>query len=322
MKKLPHYYLAKPDDWYCRKGAKPNQYHAQVLTAIDLNDRLPIQTPGFAFLGFACDEGVKRNDGREGARQGPKAFMEQFTGLPVRQADHLYDAGTVVCDDDLSLVQEALGTGVERLLKAGLTPLVIGGGHETAWGHYQGIEKFLGNQSLAIINFDAHFDLRPIPKDNVGTSGTPFRQIAMKCKKGKKAFDYYCFGIQQNANTKSLFSTAKKLNVEYVLAETMHQRGAEYFIPLIEKIADEHDAIYLSICMDVFSASIAPGVSAVQPFGLMPMQVLPLLKAIASTKKVVSMDIVELAPKYDIHSQTSKLAAYLAAELINFLSFN
>ena len=53
--------------------------------------------------------------------------------------------------------------------------IVIGGGHETAWGHFQGLAH--PNKDIAILNFDAHFDLRPLINGQLGSSGTPFRQI-------------------------------------------------------------------------------------------------------------------------------------------------
>ena len=57
-----------------------------------------------------------------------------------------------------------------------MTPIIFGGGHETAYGHYLGVRKYIGEDaSLGIINIDAHFDLRPY--DEQPSSGTMFKQI-------------------------------------------------------------------------------------------------------------------------------------------------
>ena len=74
--------------------------------------------------------------------------------------------------------------------------------------------------------------------------------------------------------------------------------------------------LYVSICMDVFNGAIAPGVSAPAPLGLMPWHILPILNQLLSSKKVVSIDIVELSPPFDRDCQTARLASSIAAEVI------
>ena len=77
------------------------------------------------------------------------------------------------------------------------------------------------------------------------------------------------------------------------------------------------DYIYLSICLDVLAECYAPGVSAPQPLGLSPWQVIPLLKYIMQSGKVISLDIAELSPPLDQEQKTARLAALIIAELLN-----
>ena len=94
-----------------------------------------------------------------------------------------FDAGNIVCaDGDLETSQLALGEVVTILLENGIKPIVIGGGHELAWGHYQGIADAFPQKNLGIINFDAHFDMRPLLAYDQGSSGTPFLQIAKRMR--------------------------------------------------------------------------------------------------------------------------------------------
>ena len=72
--------------------------------------------------------------------------------------------------------------------------------------------------------------------------------------------------------------------------------------------------------MDVFSSSIAPGVSAPQACGLQTWHVIPLLRLIAQSGKVLSFDIAELAPPYDRDKQTASLAARLLWEYLHYRS--
>jgi formiminoglutamase len=73
----------------------------------------------------------------------------------------------------------------------------------------------------------------------------------------------------------------------------------------------------MSICLDVFSAAVAPGVSASQPLGVMPWDIISFVRQLASSGKVVSCDIAELSPRYDVDHQTAKLAAILIYEFIH-----
>ena len=110
--------------------------------------------------------------------------------MPVHRTLNLYDAGDIICDgDNLENAQIALAHMVASLLRSQYFPIVLGGGHETAWGHYLGIHEALGPSKLAIVNFDAHFDLREQAR---GSSGTTFKQIADH----HAAFDYTVIGIQ------------------------------------------------------------------------------------------------------------------------------
>lgn len=299
--------------WQGRRDISGSPHYLyQVIRALDLSkEENPLN--GIALLGFASDEGVIRNQGRAGAKDGPLAIKKALAQCPLHTDKIIYDAGEIVVKNgDLKSAQNELGEAVAILLRLGLFPIILGGGHETAWGHYQGIEKHLTKAQLNIINFDAHFDIRDIPKDEIGTSGTPFQQIAQRRLGQKLNFDYHCIGIQEFSNTKALFDAAKTLNINYVLASEIYQ-GTLIVDKLIDEIIRQDIPIYLSLCLDVLGAGYAPGVSAPQALGLTPWQLIPSLKKLARCNRLLSVDIVELNPHFDIDNHTAKLAAQLLA---------
>ncbi|KPC99632.1 Formimidoylglutamase [Geobacillus sp. BCO2] len=103
-----------------------------------------------AFIGFACDEGVRRNQGRQGAKEAPAAVKAALARLPwhLPEGAAAYDAGDVVCvDGHLEQSQAELGIAIARLLQHNMAPIVIGGGHETAYGHYLGVREALGTDA-------------------------------------------------------------------------------------------------------------------------------------------------------------------------------
>ena len=270
-------------------------------------------------LGFACDEGVKRNYGHPGASAGPEQIRCIFKNLP--RPDHskhsVLDAGDIICPDtDLELAQSQLAGLTRQIVEKNYIPVLLGGGHETAWGHFQGLLPGLSTQkSLGIINFDAHFDLRPL-ENQKAHSGSPFRQILSRCKEDGIPCRYNVLGVQEHANSKSLYAYFSDHGSKYLSAETMFQQNLAELFQFVSQILDENDQIYLSICMDVFSSSVAPGVSAVQPEGIFPFQVQPLIRQIAKSGKLSSAEIVEFCPKRDINDSTGKLAASLLSTIL------
>jgi formiminoglutamase len=285
-----------------------------------MHQPIPEQTqPAFAFIGFCCDAGVRRNLGRAGAADGPGAIRHMLAKFPIQRTDVIcYDAGDITChDDQLEGAQEALAEAVSHLLHRHITPIVFGGGHEIAWGHYQGIAKTVGQKQLGIVNFDAHFDMRPLLPSNHGSSGTPFLQIAEAHKAANRHFDYNCIGIQPAGNIRQLFDTAKSYETHMLFADDIHHGHMDQCISFLDRIIADNQIIYLSLCLDVFSSAYAPGVSAPQPLGLTPWQLLPLVRKLASSGKVLTYDVAELAPVYDVDQHTAKLAANFIYDIIH-----
>lgn len=307
--------------WVGRHDAPANTCVFQVIKPCDIRNVMPKRETEltFALLGFACDAGVKRNSGRIGAKEGPDMIRRALAAAPIkRSAVTLYDVGNLICvDDQLEAAQTALSEVVALLLARGITPIVLGGGHELAWGHYQGIANAFCDRSLGIVNFDAHLDMRPLLPSNQGSSGTPFLQIANDCNNKKRAFDYTCIGLQPMGNSALLEDTAATHHVKAIYADQLHEQGLEASRQLLHDVINRCQSLYVSICLDVFAAPFAPGVSAPQVLGLMPWQVIALLRALAQSKKVVSYDLAEFCPAFDIDSRTAKLAANLIYEIIH-----
>lgn len=272
-----------------------------------------------ALLGFCSDEGVRLNQGRIGAKEGPLALRQSLANYPLHGKAitmELLDMGDILCPkDQLAQAQMILGKALQNLVQQNIFTIVLGGGHETAFGHYLGLKEQWGDRNLAIVNFDAHFDMRPLLHQQHPTSGTPFLQIAQLRHQAKQNFDYYCVGINAYRNTQALFETAHQWHVKYLTCDEIYS-SQEYATLFLNNIIQKHDVIYVSICLDVFAGSIAPGVSSVSPYGLFPWQVIPLLRQLALSQKVIALDVVELAPCYDKGNLTANLGALLIAEFL------
>ena len=127
-----HHWQGRDDS--ASEGSTALRWHQQVLPCA------PASAAGNVLIGFCSDEGVRRNAGRIGAAAGPEACRHALANLAWHGTDPVYDAGDVVCaGEQLEAAQAALGKQIAQLLNDGQRPLVIGGGHEVAWGTWQGV---------------------------------------------------------------------------------------------------------------------------------------------------------------------------------------
>jgi len=267
----------------------------------------------FGLIGFSSDEGVQRNKGRIGAAAAPDLIRQQLANLPVHQAMTIADYGNVVCEDGLlEQAQAQLAAGVEASLLKGELPIVLGGGHEVAFGSFSGLFQYLAkhepNKQIGIINFDAHFDLRAAER---ASSGTPFLQAAQLSEQNAKPFHYLCIGVAKHANTKILFETADRLKCEYIFDREVQMLQIETLLKKVNQFIAKVDYLYITIDLDVFSSSIAPGVSAPAVNGIDLTVFNALLDAIKNSGKIKVFDVAECNPIFDLDNKTAKLAAYI-----------
>lgn len=318
-----HYRVPNKENWGGRSdGGAASRFH-EIIKPISLLEPMPKSHKStYALLGFACDEGVKRNQGRAGAVSGPSVFRTVAGGMPRHGAYEIVDAGDILCvDGELEEAQANLAGAVFQLLNHRYVPILIGGGHEIAFGQWIGISEFLLVNEvvprLGIINFDAHLDLRE-PLDGKGNSGTSFFQIKQLGGQKGMPFSYLPIGIQRSANTDILFRTAENWGVNPILAEEMDK---DQSMTEITNFLRGVDWVYLTICLDVFSSAVAPGVSAPSPLGISPQAgFLHILRSILSSGKVISCDIAELNPNHDVSNSTAKLAASICWEIMEYFS--
>lgn len=321
-----YYKKMNPNHWQGRVDSEENfeafRWH-QWVKELDLSEGnlQPVTGTAFAFLGFQSDEGILRNKGRQGARKGPVSIRKELSNLPCyfKKEVQLFDAGDLVCiDGELEKCQQALADAVQKILSLNLFPIVLGGGHETALGHYLGIEKYLhslGKKGPGIFNIDAHFDIRPYPEG--GSSGSMFRQIADHVEEIGESFSYFCAGIQKQSNTIDLFKTAERLGVEHILGKDLVESKQEKTKKKIDKYIKEQEHIYFTICSDAFSTAFAPGVSAAQPLGVDPEIAIKIIKQLMRSKKVISFDVAEVSPRFDQDDITASLVKTLIFTVVN-----
>ncbi|HFG0230814.1 TPA: arginase family protein [Streptococcus pyogenes] len=314
-----YYHSGIDDDLYTAKWG-------MVMTFLDLNDSslTPFEGTHFALIGFKSDKGVYINNGRVGAVESPAAIRTQLAKFPWHLGNQVmvYDVGNIDGPNrSLEQLQNSLSKAIKRMCDLNLKPIVLGGGHETAYGHYLGLRQSLSSSDdLAVINMDAHFDLRPY--DQTGpNSGTGFRQMFDDAVADKRLFKYFVLGIQEHNNNLFLFNfVAKSKGIQFLTGQDIYQMGHQKVCRAIDRFLEGQERVYLTIDMDCFSVGAAPGVSAIQSLGVDPNLAVLVLQHIAASGKLVGFDVVEVSPPHDIDNHTANLAATFIFYLVQIMA--
>ncbi|MFS0781818.1 formimidoylglutamase [Bacillus sp. 1P06AnD] len=294
----------------------PSDRYHQKVQMLDLTGRIDTKDTRrhFAIIGFECDEGVRRNKGTIGAAEAPPSIKQALAKLPFPFFDsvNILDAGSVQCENQhMEEAQSALADVYKTLSLHNITPIILGGGHETVYGHYLGVRKAYGeNASIGILNLDAHFDMRSYKETT--SSGTMFKQILDQ----DNHTAYMPVGIQKHGNTIALFQRAEQYKCEYILEEEITSQSLSVSLEKIRCFCSANDHILLTLCMDVINVKDAPGVSAPSPFGLNAKIIRSFIQEALKQGNVVSFDICETNPKLDCDNRTVHLAALYVAEYI------
>jgi formiminoglutamase len=266
-------------------------------------------------IGFPCDEGVRRNGGRPGAARAPDAirsFLYRLTAWDGHAAVDLaelgfLDLGNVRVGSDLEQAQRRLGDAVAGALQAGAVPVVLGGGHETTFGHFLGYAR--AELDLAIVNVDAHLDVRPYPAG--GHSGSPFRQAMEHPQRPLRPGRYAVLGArgQSVARGHAEFVARQQGRVHWLPDTPPAEWLSTAFAAELDRVRADAGALLLSVDADAFRQADVPGTSAPSPVGLAGDDWPRLAYRAGSEPEVRSIDLVEVNPAFDTDGQTARWAA-------------
>jgi formiminoglutamase len=264
-------------------------------------------------VGFPQDEGVRRNHGRAGAAQAPDAIrywlyrLTPWDGLTDTDLTRRppVDAGNLRMEGNLEETQQALAEVVGGILHRGGVPVVLGGGHETALGHYLG--HVLSGQAVAIVNLDAHLDVRP-HRSGMGHSGSPFRQAMVNPQLPLLPRRYACLGAQPQSVSRDHATFVRDQGGTIRYAEELQGTLLQTFQLECSRLGQECP-VYVTLDADVVRAADVPGVSAPNPCGLSGAEVTRCARWAGSSPQVRSFDLVEINPSFDTDQRSCRWAA-------------
>jgi agmatinase len=277
-----------------------------------------------AVMGAPFDFGTQW---RAGARFGPRAIREASTlfsfghaGAYDHEDDVTYLDGVRIVDiGDADIVHTDtvkshanIEAGVRAILKAGALPVVLGGDHSV---NIPCINAFDGHGPIHIVQIDAHLDFVDERHGVRYGHGNPMRRAAEK--------DYVTglnqFGIRNVSSTaREGYEAARKMGSDILSVRQIRKLGIEGTLARVPKGVD----YYVTIDIDGFDPSIAPGTGTPSHGGFVYYEVLELLDGLTRRGRIVGVDLVEVAPDYDHTGTTSILAAQILLNLIGRIMHN
>ena len=273
-----------------------------------------------AILGAPFDFGTQW---RAGARFGPRGIREASTlfafghgGAYDHEDDAVYlpaDKTRIVDIGDADIVHTDtmashanIEFGVRKILAAGALPVVLGGDHSI---NIPCINAFDGQEPIHIVQIDAHLDFVDERHGVRFGHGNPMRRAAEKP---------YVTGLTQlgirnvSSTAREGYADARSMGSDILSVRQVRKLGIDAVlerIPLSKRY-------YVTIDIDGFDPSIAPGTGTPSHGGFVYYEGLELLAGLAKRGTIVGVDLVEVAPDYDHTDTTAILAAQLLMNTI------
>ncbi|WP_236688335.1 arginase family protein [Photobacterium kishitanii] len=224
--------------------------------------------PGVMLVGVISDLSLDWGRGLQGAKEGPASIRRILPRTHAQTKLPFYDAGDIeqtIDDQSFVAVSQRQHQLLLRSLRDGHFPVVLGGGHEISIASYQALSDFsaeslsasavadqqrmLASPRVGVINFDAHFELRPSLSLRAGSA---FHTAWCYSKEQQRSFDFLGLGICDHANSQAMFKLAEELGCQWLLDNQMTTRNKKHIQAQLDNFIEQVDCIQLSIDLDVF----------------------------------------------------------------------
>ncbi len=276
-----------------------------------------------AFIGMPFDQGTL---GRPGARYGPDALRDAPRAYSYsdpygagQAADGFFDAdagdellrGVTMADCGNVFVTAAdvihnfnrLAGVVQRVAGRGAFPVILGGDHAITFPAVAGLARYA---PLDIVHFDAHLDYTHHYNGAMLTHGSPIR----RCQELEHVANITSVGIR--SVRRGPYAEAMAHGNAVITARQFRERGPE---AIAESIPIGPN-LYITFDVDVLDPVQAPGTGTPEIGGLFYEEARRCLTALVRRANLVALDVVEVAPPYDVSDLTAQVAARLIADIL------
>ncbi len=266
---------------------------------------------------------------RAGARFGPKALRAAAYdpgtyhlghGIEILDWLTVVDAGDAWCPHGQPERGHAnIRAKVAEITSCGIFPVVLGGDHSITWPAATAVADALGWGRLGMVHFDTHADTADTIEGNLASHGTPMRRLVESgAVRGR---NFVQVGLRGYWPPADVFAWMKDQGMRWHLTDDIHRRGIDAVIDdAISQAMEGCDALYVSVDVDVLDPAFAPGTGTPEPGGLTTRELLQAIRRLVGAAPVVALDVMELAPPYDVSDLTVNAAHRVVLEALAALA--
>jgi agmatinase len=260
---------------------------------------------------------------RSGAHLGPQAIRScDHVPIPPLARPHLHvgvdpfehlkmcdygDANIIIGDADRTFSN--IRSFVSEIVSSNAIPLILGGDHGITWPNATALADSYGYGNVGIVHFDAHADTAPDMQGVLASHGTPMRRlIESEAVRGRNFVQIGLRGYWPGPDVRAW------MEEQEMKSHFMAEIQAEGFDRVLDRAVDEAldgaDNLFLSVDIDVADPSCAPGTGAPEPGGLTSRELLRAVRRLSAEVGIAGMDVVEVAPPYDVGNNITCLLAH------------
>jgi agmatinase len=299
----------------------------QKLPELTDGDALRARHPDVAIVGAPFDDGVSH---RPGARFAPRAIRtaSYHSGTPnsLQLGIEPFEWLDVVDAGDAPVVPANLERGhavirrkVLEVAQAGAIPIVLGGDHSITYPSASAVAEAIAPRRLGMVHFDAHADTANSTWGVLGSHGTPMRRLIESGAIDGRNFVQV--GLRGYWPPPVTLEWMEHHGLRVHFMTEIEERGAEAVVAdAIAEALDGPEQIYLSIDIDVIDPGMAPGTGTPEPGGMLSRELLRAIRQIVAAVDLAGMDVVEVAPAYDVSEITAAVAHRCVMEAISALA--
>lgn len=299
------------------------------VPSCDLDEPESYADAEVVIIGAPIDSGTSH---RSGAKFGPQAIrgadylphdgarphlslrVDGLKELKVKDAGDLLMPG-----GDLISSLAVLAQATEKLSRAGVIPVILGGDHSIASADVAGIAAHRGMGKISMIHFDAHADTGDTQFGALVGHGTPMRRlIESGAVRGDRFLQLGLRGYWPEPETLDWMRDQDMRS--YEMTEIHHRGMASVLDESFARLTDGCDGVFLSIDIDVVDPGMAPGTGTPEPGGMTSRELLEAVRRICLELPIVGIDLVEVSPPYDSADITALLANRVILEALSAIA--
>ena len=285
-------------------------------------EQLDAWRPDVAIVGAPFDVSTTN---RPGARFGPRAIRttayEPGTyhldlGLEIFEWLEVVDFGDAYCPHGQTEVSHAnIRARVHEVARRGIVPVILGGDHSITWPAATAVADVHGHGNVGIVHFDAHADTADIIDGNLASHGTPMRRLIESG--AVPGPNFVQVGLRGYWPPRDTFEWMLEQGMRWHTMQEIWERGFKAVMDdAVAEALERCDRLYVSVDIDVLDPAFAPGTGTPEPGGIQTADLLRLVRRLCREHDVVGVDVVEVAPAYDVSELTVNAAHRVVFEAL------